>query len=181
MTHAPARADAPYDPLDPGHHADPARRLAEARDRCPVSEPHPGIFVIAMLDPPEHTALRARLRRWFTPARLRAQEPHIRQIVAGLLDGLAPGQHVEAFTALTRPVPARTVYVLLGLPEQDWDQVQGWAGVIHDHLPQIPPGLPEHDALIGYLAALAAARGAAPATGRDVPRRDALRAAVLGL
>ena len=84
--------------------------------------------VITMLDPPEHTALRARLRRWFTPARLRAQEPRIRQIVAGILDGLAPGQRVEAFTVLTRPVPARTIYVLLGLPEQDWDQVQDWAG-----------------------------------------------------
>ncbi len=35
---------APYDPLDPAHHADPAARLAEARDHCPVSQPHPGVI-----------------------------------------------------------------------------------------------------------------------------------------
>jgi len=47
--------------------------------------------MITMLDPPEHTALRVRLRRWFTPARLRALEPRVREIVADILDGLAPG------------------------------------------------------------------------------------------
>jgi len=150
MTQATADPGAPYDPLDADHHADPAPRLAAARARCPVSQPRPGMFVIArhddvrtvlaaprefsskenfllpdgtdiapvpaemitMLDPPEHTALRARLRHWFTPARLRALEPRIREIVAGVLDGLAPGQRIEAFATLARPVPARIVYAL---------------------------------------------------------------------
>lgn len=106
---------APYDPLDPAHNADPAARLAEVRDHCPVSQPRPGAYfltrhddvrdiltapeayssvdnfsleggattadlpaaTITMSDPPDHTALRARLRRWFTPAVLRKQEPRV--------------------------------------------------------------------------------------------------------
>ena len=36
-----------YDPLDPDHRADPAPRLAAAREQCPVSEPRPGVYVLA--------------------------------------------------------------------------------------------------------------------------------------
>jgi cytochrome P450 len=39
---------------------------------------------ITMLDPPAHTALRARLRRWFTPAKLRKEEPRVRGIITRL-------------------------------------------------------------------------------------------------
>ena len=206
MTSETTRPGAPYDPLDSDHHSDPAPRLAAAREQCPVSEPRPGVYVLArhadvraalaahgafsskgnfllaagtdlapvpaemitMLDPPEHTALRARLRHWFTPARLRALEPQVREIVAGVLGGLATGQPIEAFTTLARPVPARIVYALLGLPEKDWDQVQAWADVLNNLLPQIPQGLPELEALGGYLAGLAAERAAQPLAGADV-------------
>jgi cytochrome P450 len=208
MTQPTAPVRAPYDPLDPQHHSDPAERLRASRGGCPVSEPYPGVFLVArhadvaaaltdhdafssvgnfalrvpggtepaplpvpmitMMDPPDHSALRARLRRWFAPVRLRQQEPRIRVIVAEILDGFAPGDPVEVFTALARPVPARTVYALLGLPEEDWQRVQAWADAVNDHLPQVPADLPELGALMGYLATLVAARTAKPTTGADI-------------
>jgi cytochrome P450 len=42
--------------------------------------------IITMLDPPDHTALRARLRRWFAPAVLRKQEARACDIVTDVLD-----------------------------------------------------------------------------------------------
>ena len=197
-----SRTYAPYDPLDPSHQAAPGPRLAEARRRCPVSEPRPGEFVIARhadvsaavtdheafssrnnfvldggtetadlpaapitaMDPPEHTALRARLRRWFAPAQLRKQEPRIREIVDELIDQLPRGQSVDLFTALGRRVPARTVYAFIGLPEADWDRLQGWADVIDHQFPRVSIDMPEMAALAGYLGELVAIRSTQPAT-----------------
>lgn len=204
--HAPFPQDAPYDPLDPDHHADPAARLAEARDRCPVSQPRPGAYYLArhadvvstltghesfssidnfaleggsktaelpatpitMTDPPEHTALRARLRRWFAPTVLRRQEPRIQDLVSELLGTWQPGQKVEVYTELARQVPTRVVYALLGLPEEDWDRLHAWADAIDDRLPRVAFDLPEMVALIGYLGEHLAARAATPPTGADV-------------
>jgi cytochrome P450 len=205
MTATRATADSPYDPLDPTDR-DPIGQLAEARERCPVSQPRPGVFVVArhtdvkdalqdpgtyssednfvleggtrtaalpatpitMLDPPAHTALRARLRQWFAPPRLRREEPRIRGIVSDVLADLRPGQPVEVWSTLGRAVPARTVYAFLGLPERDWDRIQEWADVVNDHLPQVSFDMPEVVALVGYLAEQVATRAAAPGTGTGV-------------
>ncbi|MFK0159941.1 cytochrome P450 [Streptomyces sp. NPDC090493] len=197
---------APYDPINPAHHADPAARLADARDRCPVSQPRPGVHFLArhddvravltdheayssvdnfaleggtrtvdlpavpitMADPPYHTALRARLRRWFAPALLRKQEPRVREIVAGVLDAWQPGQKAEIYHDLARQVPTRVVYAFLGLPEKDWDQLHQWADAIDGILPELRTDMPEFQALTRYLGGQLAVRAAAPATGADV-------------
>ncbi|MDH6437098.1 cytochrome P450 [Streptomyces sp. SAI-144] len=197
---------APYDPLDPAHHADPAARLAEARDRCPVSQPRPGVHFLArhddvrdvltapetyssvdnfalegaattadlpaatitQLDPPDHTALRARLRRWFAPAVIRKQEPRVREIVSDVLDAWQPGEKAELHHDLARQVPTRVVYAFLGLPEEDWERLHQWADAIDDILPKMPIDMPEFVALTRYLGEQFAARAAAPATGDGV-------------
>jgi cytochrome P450 len=206
MTSTPLTEESPYDPLNPEHVGVPAERLAAARTRCPVSQPRPGVFVLArhedvvtalrdpqayssennfvldggtetaalpaipitMLDPPAHTALRTRLRTWFAPAKLRKEEPRIRGIVSDVLDGLRPGQQLEVWSTLGRIIPARTVYAFLGIPEADWDQVQSWADVLNDALPQLSVEIPEFGALIGYLAEQVGARAAGPAQGTGV-------------
>ena len=206
MTASPITDDSPYDPLEPAHVGYPGPRLADARSRCPVSQPRPGVFVVArhddvagalrdpasyssennfvleggtetaalpaipitMLDPPAHTALRARLRQWFSPVKLRREEPRVRGIVSDVLAGLPPGKQVEVWSTLGRAVPARTVYAFLGIPAQDWDRVQDWADVVNDHFPQVSTDMPEFGALLGYLAEFVAARAAGAATGTDV-------------
>ncbi len=49
-THEEAGTQAPFDPADPGHHADPAPYAAAARKTCPVSQPRDGVFVITRFD-----------------------------------------------------------------------------------------------------------------------------------
>jgi cytochrome P450 len=202
----PLSHPAPYDPLDPAHHADPAARLAEAREKCPVSQPRPGVYFLArhddvrnalrnheayasvdnfaleggtrtadlpaipitMADPPHHTELRARLRRWFAPALLRKQEPRVREIVAEVLDAWQPGQKAEIYHDLARQIPTRVVYAFLGLPQEDWERLHQWADAIDDILPELRTDMPEFLALTGYLGEQLAARAAAPPTGQDV-------------
>lgn len=204
------RSSVPYDPLNPEHAIEPFGRLAEARERCPVSEPRPGVravvrdedvraalleherfsnvgnfgterssgdeaparrlpeMMITQLDPPEHTELRRRLRAWFTPASLRRLEPRVREIVRGVLDEVPSGQEVEVFSAIARRVPARVVYALIGVPEEDWDRVQGWANAVVERVPLPVADLPEFRSLVSYLGRLAGLRAAGPATGGDV-------------
>ena len=203
------RSSVPYDPLNPEHAVEPFGRLAEARERCPVSEPRPGVravvrdedvratllehgrfsnvgnfaleessedeaparlprMMITQLDPPEHTELRQRLRAWFTPASLRRLEPRVREIVCGVLAEVPSGQEVEVFSTIARRVPARVVYALIGVPEEDWDRVQGWANAVVERVPLPVADLPEFRSLVSYLGRLAALRAAGPATGGDV-------------
>ncbi len=193
MTVTPATDDSPYDPLDPND-PDPIGNLAEARRRCPVSQPRPNILVVArhddvtallqhpevyssednfvldggtrtaalpatpitMMDPPAHTAMRSRLRQWFAPVKLRQEEARVRDIVANLLDPLRPGQQIEVWSTVARILPSRSVYALLGLPQQDWVRIQGLADVVNDHFPQVSMEMPEMAELAGYLAQLVA-------------------------
>ncbi|MEU6349267.1 cytochrome P450 [Streptomyces sp. NPDC047072] len=124
--------------------------------------------VITNIDPPAHTELRTRLRRWFAPARLRAQEPRVRKIVAGILDEWAPGQEVEIYSRLARRLPTLVVYAFLGLPEDDWERLKEWADAVNNAIPNVDPAMPESVALTEYLVQQVVARAAAPATGDDV-------------
>lgn len=47
MLDAMATTTAPFDPADRAHTADPAPHLAAARHGCPVSQPRPGLVVLA--------------------------------------------------------------------------------------------------------------------------------------
>jgi cytochrome P450 len=193
MTVTPATDDNPYDPLNPDD-PDPIGHLAQARRRCPVSQPRPGTFVVArhddvtallqcpmdyssednfmldggtptaalpatpitMMDPPAHTALRSRLRRWFAPVKLRREESRVRAIISDLLGPLRAGQQIELWSTVARVLPSRTVYALLGLPSRDWDRIQDLADAVNDHFPQVSMEMPEMAELAGYLAQLVA-------------------------
>ena len=113
---------------------------------------------ITMMDPPGHTVLRGRLRQWFAPVKLREEEPRVRAIVADVLGPLRAGQQIEVWSTVARVLPARSVYALLGLPQKDWDRIQGLADVVNDHFPQVSMEMPEMAELAGYLAQLVAAR-----------------------
>lgn len=57
MTASSITPDRPFDPFDERHTPDAVQRLAVARSSCPVSEPRPGIFVVA-----RHADVEASLR-----------------------------------------------------------------------------------------------------------------------
>ncbi len=70
------------------------------------------------LDPPDHTAFRAAVDRFFTPERMRALEPRLRSIARDIVSGLPRGIVVDAVTDIGYPFAVRA--------QADW---LGWQGV----------------------------------------------------
>jgi len=70
---------------------------------------------IITLDPPAHTAMRRRVMRAFTPRRMEALVPRVRQIARGLLDAWPERGRVDAFEAFTDPLPIAVMAELLGV------------------------------------------------------------------
>jgi len=79
------------------------------------------------LDPPQHTRMRAVLRRPFAPAAVQALRPVVAEEVEAALGGIVTGEPVDVVEAFTRPVPFRIVARLLGLPRAAWAELEALA------------------------------------------------------
>ncbi|MGX2997088.1 cytochrome P450 family protein [Streptomyces sp. JNUCC 64] len=77
-------------------------------------------------DPPEHTALRARVARHFTPGRVEALRPRVRRIAADLVAALPRSGEADLVSAFAAPLPVTVICELLGVPEGDRDAVRSW-------------------------------------------------------
>jgi cytochrome P450 len=74
-------------------------------------------------DPPEHTRLRATVNHAFTPRKVEAFRPWLRQLANTLLDGPVDDL-IEEYAAI---VPVAMIGKLLGVPEDDWPRLRSWA------------------------------------------------------
>ncbi|MEU6261093.1 cytochrome P450 [Streptomyces sp. NPDC047043] len=128
----------------------------------------PPSAAITRMDPPDHTALRARLRKWFAPAKLRKQEARIREITERIAAGLPESGTADLYALFFNRIPAQVVFALLGLPEESWYEVQGWTDRVSADL--VPNGFrgPDFEALFGFLTGEVERRRAAGPTGDDV-------------
>ncbi|HEX5407323.1 MAG TPA: cytochrome P450 [Pseudonocardiaceae bacterium] len=79
------------------------------------------------LDPPDHTRLRRLVAKAFTPRVIAALEPRIRQIVDDLVAGFADAEGFDVVSELAYPLPVRVISELLGVPESDHEQFEGWS------------------------------------------------------
>ena len=75
-------------------------------------------------DPPIHTIHRRLLSRVFTPKRVAALEPQIRDFCARSLDGLVGGGGFDFVADLGAQMPMRVISMLLGIPEPDQEAVR---------------------------------------------------------
>jgi cytochrome P450 len=100
---------------------DPDLAAVVAEQRYPI-EP-----ALVDNDPPSHTVYRRIASRAFTPGRLRAVEPAIRETCAELVAAFAMRGEVEFVSELCRPLPMRVVCDLLGLPREMGDPIGVWA------------------------------------------------------
>jgi cytochrome P450 len=85
------------------------------------------------VDPPDHTRLRRLVSRAFTPPRVAALEPAIRDIAHSLLDELdaaSPGATVDLVAGYAHPLPFRVIGELLGIPEPDRADLHAWFQVL---------------------------------------------------
>ena len=82
----------------------------------------PGTLIFE--DPPIHTIHRRLLSRVFTPKRVAAIEPQIRDFCARSLDPLLGADGFDLIADLGAQMPMRVISMLLGIPEQDQEAVR---------------------------------------------------------
>ncbi len=82
----------------------------------------PGVFIFE--DPPIHSMHRGLLSRVFTPRKMNALEPKLREFCARSLDPLVGGGRFDFVADLGSQMPMRTIGMLLGIPESDQEAVR---------------------------------------------------------
>ncbi len=75
-------------------------------------------------DPPDHDLHRGLLSRVFTPRRVAAIEPKIREFCARSLDPLVGSGGFDFVRDLGAQMPMRTIGMLLGIPEADQEAIR---------------------------------------------------------
>ncbi|MET0902749.1 MAG: cytochrome P450 [Acidimicrobiales bacterium] len=75
-------------------------------------------------DPPAHTAHRSLLSRVFTPKKMNAIEPKVREFCARSLDPLVGAGGFDFIADIGAQMPMRTIGMLLGIPEQDQEEIR---------------------------------------------------------
>jgi cytochrome P450 len=79
---------------------------------------------LLMEDPPAHDVHRALLSRVFTPKRVVALEPQIRDYCIRSLDRLVGLDRFDLMAAFANEVPMRVIGMLLGIPEDDQEAIR---------------------------------------------------------
>jgi cytochrome P450 len=82
----------------------------------------PGTFIFE--DPPAHDLHRGLLSRVFTPKRMHAIEPKVREFCARSLDPLVGSGGFDFIEHLGAQMPMRTIGMLLGIPEEDQEAIR---------------------------------------------------------
>src|SRR4051794_6937154 len=82
----------------------------------------PGVIIFE--DPPIHTMHRGLLSRVFTPKKMNALEPRIREFCAVSLDPLVGTGGFDFVTDLGAQMPMRVIGMLLGIPEADQEAIR---------------------------------------------------------
>jgi cytochrome P450 len=92
------------------------------------------------MDPPKHDRLKMLFQAGFTPRRIAAHEPAIRQIVVETLDRLGDRETCDLVADVAQPVVSRVIGSFMGIPESD-DAI--WARLMNTALsagdPDIAP------------------------------------------
>lgn len=71
------------------------------------------------MDPPEHTRMRSLVARGFTPRRVAALEPRIREIATRHLDACVGRSEIDAIEDFAGLLPMDVISEMLGVPEAD--------------------------------------------------------------
>jgi cytochrome P450 len=82
----------------------------------------PGMILFE--DPPAHDQHRGLLARVFTPRRMLAVEPKVREFCARSLDPLVGSGGFDFVEDLGAQMPMRTIGMLLGIPEEDQEAIR---------------------------------------------------------
>ena len=81
---------------------------------------------IQQMDPPRHDELRNLLWRAFTPNRVAALEPRVRELARGLVDGFARDGRCDLLHEFASQLPSLVIGELIGIPPERRRAFLGW-------------------------------------------------------
>jgi len=118
------------------------------------------------LDPPLHTRMRGLVSRGFTPRRVAALEPRIREIAVAYLDELVGAGRFDFVDAFAGRLPMDVISELLGVPTADRPTLRTWADLLvhrEEGIRDVPrEGMVAFGKIRAYFTDLIAERRAAP-------------------
>jgi cholest-4-en-3-one 26-monooxygenase len=127
------------------------------------------------LDGSDHTKRRKLVSRGFTPARVRAHEPHVRDLCDGLIDAICEQGTCDAVADLAAPLPMIVIGDMLGVPAADRDDLLRWSHGMLEALTGAPEG---YEAAADAFASYVAYAHGVIADRRAQPRDDLFSALV---
>ncbi len=131
-----------------------------------LTKVQPVLPLLNNMDPPDHTTLRAGLRKHFMPARMRALDPWIRQVVTGLLDPWSSGDQIEFVEDFAQRLAMQVGCRVIGLPVEDEIYLRTLVSRFFARVPGQPgmseEGLAAMMEMNGYLRRISAEQRAKP-------------------
>ena len=123
------------------------------------------------MDPPEHTAFRALVDRYFDDEHIAAFEPVCRSIVARHLDGLRGQRDLEVMGDLAEPVVNALACAFMGWPDTLHEPLREWTRKNHEATRAMDREAMSHVAMEfdGYIREQLDLRRAARAAGAEAP------------
>jgi cytochrome P450 len=136
-----------------------------------LTKAQPVTPMINSMDPPAHTAMRAKLRPFFSPARVRELEPTIRQLFSDALDEMLEQGGGDLVGDFGTRVALKVASIVSGIPLEDGEMLYRLVQRFFSHEEGVdgmsPDGIKAWMEMFEYFGALAARRRAQGTSGRD--------------
>ncbi len=102
------------------------------RFKLPAPDPTLEIFdrMMLLVDPPDHTRLRALIHKAFTPRIIEDLRPRIQQIADTLIDRIQEQGTFDLIEDYALPLPITVIAEMLGVPQTDQADFRRWSQVI---------------------------------------------------
>jgi len=125
-------------------------------------------LMLNMMDDPRHRRIRELISRGFTPARVARLEDDLRERARAIVSRAAFRGELDFVREVARELPLQTICLLLGVPQQDREELCDWIDVGLEHADRDVPGSREASAeaaasIARYGAALVQAKRSQPA------------------
>lgn len=120
---------------------------------APESDPFGDVPTMPFSDPPVHTRLRRLVARDFSPRRIAALAPRIREVTSRLLDENVSGGRFEAMSALANQLPVIIIAEMLGVPIEHHARFKQWSDAVATSS-AASPGVPVEPAVREAITAL---------------------------
>jgi cytochrome P450 len=78
----------------------------------------------------DHVRMQRVIKRYFSPNTVEALRPRVQEITDELIDAFCERGECEVVSELARPLPARVIADMLGVPDKDRDLLPSWSRAI---------------------------------------------------